>query len=53
MEALRRAADHSDNGAGSQRCIVCGHLRESWVGYCEACDHWDTYRPVAETAAQR
>ncbi len=51
-EALRRAADHAGNGTGDQRCLVCGRSRASWVGHCEGCDRWDTYRPATEATAR-
>jgi len=27
---------------------VCGRFSEAWVGYCEGCEQWDTYRSGAE-----
>jgi len=47
-EALRRAADALGALATDHRCAVCGRFSEAWVGYCEGCEQWDTYRSGAE-----
>jgi lipopolysaccharide biosynthesis regulator YciM/uncharacterized integral membrane protein len=46
--ALRHAADHLGAGATDHHCTVCGRFSEVWVGYCEGCERWDTYRSGAE-----
>lgn len=46
--AICNAADHLGAAAGDHHCIVCGRFSEMWLGYCEGCDGWDTYRSGAE-----
>lgn len=47
-EALRQAADHLGAGAIDHHCTVCGRFSEAWIGYCEGCESWDSYRSWAE-----
>jgi lipopolysaccharide biosynthesis regulator YciM len=47
-EALRRAADRLGALDTDHRCAACGRLSETWAGYCEGCEQWDTYRSGAE-----
>ena len=47
--AISRAADRLGAAAADHRCTACGHPSEAWVGYCEGCGRWDTYR-AGETA---
>lgn len=49
--ALRHAADHLGAGATDHHCIVCGRFSEAWVGYCDGCERWDTYRSGSELGA--
>jgi tetratricopeptide (TPR) repeat protein len=49
--ALRHAADHLGASATDHHCTVCGRFSEAWVGYCEGCERWDTYRSGAEIVA--
>lgn len=48
--ALSRAADRLGAAAADHRCSACGRFSEAWVGYCEGCERWDTYRSGAEQA---
>jgi lipopolysaccharide biosynthesis regulator YciM len=50
-EMLRRAADHLGAGATDHRCLACGRFSETWAGYCEGCEQWDTYRSGVEAGA--
>lgn len=47
-DALRTAADHLGAAASDHRCIVCGRVSEMWLGYCDGCERWDTYRSGSE-----
>jgi tetratricopeptide (TPR) repeat protein len=48
--ALSRAADRLGAAATDHCCTVCGRFSEAWVGYCEGCERWDTYRSGPEPA---
>lgn len=47
-DALRHAADHLGALATDHHCAVCGKFREGWIGYCDGCERWDTYRSGSE-----
>jgi tetratricopeptide (TPR) repeat protein len=47
-KALSRAAAESGVDAGSYRCTSCGRCSDAWIGYCPACERFDTYRSGAE-----
>ncbi len=51
-DALRHAADHLGALATDHHCVVCGKFREGWIGYCDGCERWDTYRSGTEITRQ-
>jgi len=46
--SLTAAADRLGAAAVDHRCTNCGHLSETWLGYCPSCGRWDTYRAGLE-----
>src|SRR5262249_19668731 len=47
-EALQRAADGRAAAGAHHHCVVCGRVSDTWSGYCDACERWDTFRSGLE-----
>jgi lipopolysaccharide biosynthesis regulator YciM len=53
LQALTKLAEETGDQSTGYRCTNCGRVEPEWVGYCPACEKWDTYRSVVEAQSER